>query len=157
MGEALDLAELDALANTPLTVTVGGRTRVATDGAAVVVPQRTLYVTEIEVAELPAMLRACQPIFDLLVRHDMQAAILRDPDAVINAIRVGARLTAEDMAGLAIDEMVRLGAAVIQVNADFFVRRLGPAFVTAIEKMTKTVAGSVPSPNLLAPDSLEQM
>ena len=157
MGEALDLAELDALANTPLTVTVGGRTRYTTDGAAVAVPKRTLYVTEIEVAELSAMLRACQPVFDLLVRHDMRAAILRDPDAVINAIRVGARLTPEDMAGLGDEEMVRLGTAVVQVNADFFVRRLGPAFVAAIEKVTKVVAGSPPSPGLSAQDSPTQM
>ena len=138
MAEAIDLKELDALANAPLTVTVGGR----------MVP-----ITPVRVAELPAMLRACEPIFSQLAGGDVAAALLHNPDAAISAIAVGARLARADIDALALDELIELGGAVMQVNADFFARRLAPAFVAASERVTKALGGSTPWPALSGQDS----
>lgn len=138
MTTALDLAELDALANVPLTVTVGGR---------------AVDITPVRVAELPAMLRACEPIFAQLAGGDVAAALLHNPDAAITAIAVGARLSRAEIDALALDELIELGGAVLQVNADFFARRLAPAFVAASEKVIKALAGSTPLPGWSAQDS----
>jgi len=138
MAEAIDLKELDALANAPLTVAVGGR---------------AVAVTPVRVAELPAMLRACEPIFAQLAGGDVAAALLHNPDAAIAAIAVGARLARADIDALALDELIELGGAVLQVNADFFARRLAPAFVAASARVTKALGGSTPSPGLSAQDS----
>lgn len=138
MSDALDLADLDALANTPLTVTVGGR---------------PVDITPIRVVELPAMLRACEPIFTQLSAGDVAAALLQNPDAAIVAIAVGARLTRAEIDALALDELIDLGGAVLQVNADFFARRLAPAFVSASEKVTRALAGSMPLSGWSAQDS----
>lgn len=138
MGEALDLKELDALANAPLTVTVGGSARA---------------ITPIRVAELPAMLRACEPIFGLLAGGDMAAALLHDADSVIAAIAIGARMPRAEIDALELDELVTLGGAVMQVNADFFARRLAPSFVAASQKVAAALAGSTPSPASSPQDS----
>lgn len=141
-GDAIDLKDLDALANAPLTVTVGGRVRYDVDGGAVEIPLRTLYVTEIRVAEFSAMLRACETVFEMIAALDVRAAMLRDPDAVINVITVGSRLPRSEIEALALDELLRLGAAVLQVNADFFVHRLAPLFVEVSARVTKVLGGS---------------
>ena len=138
MAESIDLAELDALANVPQSVTVGGR---------------EIAITPIRVAELPAMLRACEPIFALLAGGDVMAAIMRDADSAINAIAIGARLTRAEVDALATDELVDLGSVVLTVNADFFVRRLAPALVSASEKVGAALGGSMPSPASFAPGS----
>lgn len=135
---ALDLKELDALANAPLTVTVGGR---------------AVAVTPVRVAELPAMLRACEPIFAQLAGGDVAAALLHNADAAIDAIAVGARMPRAEIDALELDELIDLGGAVLQVNADFFARRLAPAFVAASEKVTRALAGSMPSPASFTQDS----
>lgn len=142
MTTTLDLDELDALADTPLTVTVGGR---------------SLAITPVRVAELPAMLRACEPIFAQLAGGDVAAALLHNPDAAIAAIAVGARLSRADIDALGLDELIELGGAVLQVNADFFARRLAPAFVSASEKVAKALAGSTPSSGWSAQDSTALM
>lgn len=157
MGESLDLAELDALANVPLAVTVGGRARYTVDGVREEIPRRTLTVTPIEVAELPAMLRACETIFAELAGGDIAQALLHNPDAAIVAITVGARLTRAEVDALANDELIELGGAVLQVNADFFARRLAPAFVAASERVTRAMAGSTPLPGWSAQGSPEAM
>lgn len=139
MGAAeLDLAQLDALANAPLTVSVGGR---------------DLAITPIRVAELPAMLRACEPIFTQLSGGDVTGALLHDADSAINAIAIGARIPRGDLDALELDELVVLGGAVMQVNADFFARRLAPAFIEASQRVTAALAGSTPLPVSSAQDS----
>ncbi len=139
MGSAeLDLAQLDALANAPLTVAVGGR---------------ELAITPVRVKELPAMLRACEPIFGALADGDLLAALLADPDSVIAAVAVGARLPRAEVDALDTAELVELGGAVMQVNADFFARRLAPAFVAASQRVAAALAGSMPLPASSAPDS----
>lgn len=144
MGEAIDLKELDALANAPLTVTVGGRTRFAADGAAVDIPQRTIYVTEIEVPEFAGMLRACEPVIEMLAGLDMRGALLRNPEAAVNVIRVGSRLSQAEIDLLSLDELVKLGGAVLQVNVDFFVQRLAPVFAEVSQKVAALMGGSTP-------------
>ena len=148
MADALDLKQLDALANTPLTVTVGGRVRHAADGTPQEIPQRTIHVSEIEVPEFASMLRACEPVIGMLMELDMRAAMLRDPEAAINVIRVGARLSQAEIDLLSLDELLKLGSAVLQVNVDFFVHRLAPVFTEVSQKVAALMAGSTPLPDL---------
>lgn len=138
MAEAVDMKQLDALVNAPLTVMVGGR---------------EIAITPIRVAELPAMLRACEPIFTLLATGDVMGSLLRDADSAINAIAIGARIPRAELDAFELDDLVRLGGAVMRVNADFFARRLAPAFIEASEKVTAALAGSTPSPDSFAQGS----
>lgn len=138
MGKAVDTGELDALANVPLAVAVGGR---------------EIAITPIRVAELPAMLRACTPIFYMLAEGDVMSALMRDPESAIEAIAVGARMKRAELDALELDELVLLGGAVMQVNADFFARRLAPAFIEASGKVATALAGSMPSLDLSVPGS----
>lgn len=99
------------------------------------------------------MLRACEPIFGALADGDLLAALLADPDSVIAAVAVGARLPRAEVDALDTAELVELGGAVMQVNADFFARRLAPAFVAASQRVAAALAGSMPLPASSAPDS----
>lgn len=140
MSDSVDMKQLDALANVPLAVTVGGR---------------ELAITPIRVAELPAMLRACEPIFALLAGGDVMASLLHDADSAINAIAIGARIPRAELDAFELDELVALGGTVLQVNADFFARRLAPAFIGASQKVAAALGGSTPLPDSSAVDSMK--
>ena len=54
--------------------------------------------------------------------------------------------------GLALDEAVTLAAAVSEVNADFFVRRVAPSIAQAGERLALSLsAGTMPSPGSSPP------
>ena len=107
-------------------------------------------LTPLKVGEVPAFARAVQPIAaSLSASPDWLALMAEHGEAVIAAIAVATRRPIEWVAGLDLDEAVRLAEAVFGVNADFFIRRLLPSVTQAAARIGQTLEsptrGAMPS------------
>jgi len=107
-------------------------------------------LTPLKVGEVPAFARAVQPIAaSLSASPDWLALLAEHGEAVIAAIAIATRRPVEWVAGLDLDEAVRLTEAVFGVNADFFIRRLLPSVTQAAARIGQTLEsptrGAMPS------------
>ena len=107
-------------------------------------------LTPIKVGELPAFARAVQPLAaSLSASPDWLALLAEHGEAVIAAIAIATRRPVEWVAGLDLDEAVRLAEAVFGVNAYFFIRRLLPSVTQAAARIGQTLEsptrGAMPS------------
>ena len=107
-------------------------------------------LTPIKVGELPAFARAVQPLAaSLSASPDWLALLAEHGEAVIAAIAIATRRPVDWVAGLDLDEAVRLAEAVFGVNADFFIRRLLPSVTQAAARIGQTLEsptrGAMPS------------
>lgn len=102
-----------------------------------------LAITPIRVGEIPALLAAVRPFAHRLVDADPDwLALLADHgDALITAISVASRRPQEWVAGLAMDDAIRLAAALFEVNADFFVQRVVPTIQHAAARINAQMSG----------------
>lgn len=102
-----------------------------------------LAITPIRVGEIPALLAAVRPFAHRLVDADPDwLGLLADQgDALITAIAVASRRPQEWVAGLAMDDAIRLAAALFEVNADFFVQRVVPAIQHAAARINAQMSG----------------
>lgn len=103
----------------------------------------TLAITPIRVGEIPALLAAVRPFAHRLVDADPDwLELLADHgDALITAIVVASRRPQEWVAGLAMDDAIRLAAALFEVNADFFVQRVVPTIQHAAARINAQMSG----------------
>lgn len=107
-------------------------------------------LTPLKVGEVPAFARAVQPIAaSLSASPDWLALLAEHGEAAIAAIAIATRRPVEWVAGLDLDEAVRLAEAVFAVNADFFIRRLLPGVTQAAARIGQTLEsptrGAMPS------------
>ena len=107
-------------------------------------------LTPLTVGEGAAFARAVQPIVaSLSASPDWLALMAEHGEAAIAAIAVATRRPVEWVAGLDLDEAVRLAEAVFGVNADFFIRRLLPSVTQAAARIGQTLEsptfGATPS------------
>lgn len=107
-------------------------------------------LTPLKVGEVPAFARAVQPIAaSLSASPDWLALLAEHGEAVIAAIAIATRRPVDWVAGLDLDEAVRLAEAVFEVNADFFIRRLLPSVMQAAARIGQTLEsptrGAMPS------------
>lgn len=107
-------------------------------------------LTPLKVGEVPAFARAVQPIAaSLSASPDWLALLAERGEAVIAAIAIATRRPVDWVAGLDLDEAVRLAEAVFGVNADFFIRRLLPSVMQAAARIGQTLEsprhGAMPS------------
>lgn len=107
-------------------------------------------LTPLKVGEVPAFARAMQPIAaSLSASPDWLALLAEHGEAVIAAIAIATRRPVEWVAGLDLDEAVRLAEAAFEVNADFFIRRLLPSVTQAAARIGQTLEnptrGAMPS------------
>jgi hypothetical protein len=102
-------------------------------------------LTPLKVGEVPAFARAVQPIAAGLSASPDWLALLADHgEAVIAAIAIATRRPVVWVAGLDLDEAVRLAEAVFEVNADFFIRRLLPSVTQAAARIGQTLESPTP-------------
>ena len=102
-------------------------------------------LTPLKVGEVPAFARAVQPIAAGLSASPDWLALLADHgEAVIAAIAIATRRPVVWVAGLDLDEAVRLAEAVFGVNADFFIRRLLPSVTQAAARIGQTLESPTP-------------
>ena len=107
-------------------------------------------LTPLKVGEVQAFARVVQPIVaSLSASPDWLALMAEHGEAAIAAIAVATRRPVEWVAGLDLDEAVRLAEAVFGVNADFFIRRLLPSVTQAAARIGQTLEsptfGATPS------------
>ena len=103
-----------------------------------------LELTPLKVGELPAFARAVQPVAaSLSASPDWLALLAEHGEAVIEAVAIASRRPAEWVAGLGLDEAVRLAEAVFEVNADFFIHRVLPGLTEAAARIS-TLGSRIP-------------
>ncbi|MGH8572894.1 MAG: hypothetical protein ACREX8_10000, partial [Gammaproteobacteria bacterium] len=88
----------------------------------------TIEISPLRIGELPAFTRAIRPFAEQLTGEmDWPSLIADHGEAVLQALAIAARRPCSWVEGLAIDEAIRLADALLEVNADFFVRAVTPA------------------------------
>lgn len=119
-----------ALPPVPATITIAGE---------------TLDITPLKVGELPAFARAVRPIAEKITATPDWLSLLSDHgEHVIEALAIASRRDVAWVAGLNIDDAIRLAEVVFEVNADFFVKKIVPEIERASLKISKTL-GQIPS------------
>ena len=119
-----------ALPPVPVTLVIGGE---------------RLELTPIRVGELPAFARAVQPVaVSLSASPDWLALMAEHGEAVIEAVAIATRRPVDWVAGLGLDEAVRLTEAVFEVNADFFIQRVLPSLTEAATRINQTLGAGIP-------------
>ena len=102
-------------------------------------------LTPLKVGEVPAFARAVQPIAaSVSASPDWLALLAEHGEAMIGAVAIATRRPVEWVAGLDLDEAVRLAEAVFGVNADFFIRRLLPSVTQAAARIGQTLESPTP-------------
>ena len=102
-------------------------------------------LTPLKVGEVPAFARAVQPIaVGLSASPDWLALLAEHGEAVIAAIAIATRRPVDWVAGLDLDEAVRLAEVVFGVNADFFIRRLLPSVTQAAARIGLALENPTP-------------
>lgn len=105
-----------------------------------------LTISPLVVGELPAMLKAVRPFAEQLTGEPDWLALLCDHgDALLAALALASRQPRDWVDALALDDAITLAAAVFEVNADFFVRRVAPKVGDLAQSLNGRLAGSTPS------------
>jgi hypothetical protein len=111
---------------------------------------REIAVLPLPVGRLPAFYKAIQPVVTLLTTGLYVEAVEHHYEAVRATVAVGAGVEPDWIDGLMLDELVRLAAAVVGTNADFFRRRAAPAIREAQGETARSLgmaaAGAPSSP-----------
>ena len=116
--------------------------------ASVEVAGEHIELTPIKVGEVPAFARAVQPIAaSLSASPDWLAILAEHGEAVIAALAIATRRPVDWVAGLDLDEAVRLAEVVFGVKADFFIRRLLPSMTQAAARIG--LALEIPTPGAM--------
>ncbi len=95
-----------------------------------------LSLTPIKTRELPAMMRAIAPILAEIQSGDILGALATNADSMVDAVAIGSRKPREWVDELDLDDLVAVAGAVLEVNADFFVRAVLPVLTKAVEGLT---------------------
>ena len=113
--------------------------------ASVEIAGEHIELTPLKVGEVPAFARAVQPIaVSLSASPDWLALLAEYGEAVIAAVAIASRRPVDWVAGLQLDEAVRLAEAVFEVNADFFIRRLLPSVTQAAARIGQALESPTP-------------
>ena len=103
---------------------------------------RVVELTPIRVKELPAFMAAIGALLgQMSASPDVLAMLAQNPEAVIAATAIGLRMPRAEVDELGTDDLVVAALAVIEVNADFFVRRVQPALLKASAQAVAALAG----------------
>ncbi len=106
-----------------------------------VIAGKDIDILPVKVGQLPRLLAAIKPILAELTAGDMMAALSAQPDQSLEAIAILCGQPRTWLDDLDMDDLVKLAGVCLEVNADFFVRRLAPAIQTASQRLTPIMAG----------------
>jgi hypothetical protein len=115
-------------------------------------------IEPVRVRDLPRFLRAIEPIAAELAAGDLAAAMMRHADGLIEATAIGARVERAWLEEQTPDVLATLAARVLEVNADFFLRRVLPVVTAAADRLAQSAnvasggtSGSPPSSMPVSP------
>lgn len=91
-----------------------------------VIAGKTLTIPSLKVRQLAPFGKAADPFMPLVLTGDYLAAVTHHTDAVCEAVSIATGADKAWLGDLDPDEMLRLMAAVFEVNLDFFAQRLLP-------------------------------
>lgn len=100
-----------------------------------------ICVEPIKVRDLPRFLRAVEPIAADLAAGDIAGALIRHAEALIEATAIGASVERAWLEEQTPDVLADLAARVLEVNGDFFVRRVLPQVTAAAERLARIASG----------------
>lgn len=103
-----------------------------------------LEILPIRAKNLARFARAAAPIQTQLMAGDLQAALALHGDRVIELAAIGAERDPDWVGELYPDELLKLAGVVVEVNADFFARRVLPAARAAAQAITEAVRKASP-------------
>ena len=105
----------------------------------------SLEITPLKVGELPAFARAVRPVAAKLSPDpDWLRLLSEDGESVLLALAIACRRPPDWVAALAVDEAIRLGEAVFQANADFFIRRVVPEITQMSARVSQQIGTAIP-------------
>ena len=123
--------QIPVLPPVPLIIFVGGE---------------RLELTPIKLGEIPGFARAIRPLASSLsASPDWLELLAEHGEAVIEAVAIASRRPKDWLAGLELDDAVRLTEAVFEVNADFFIQRVWPSLSEAAAQIGARMAGAMPA------------
>lgn len=120
---------------------------------------KSVTISPLVLGELPAMVKAVRP-FAAQLTGDLATDSTSDPagdpdwlallsehgEALLAALALASRQPRDWVDALALDDAMTLAAAVFEVNADFFVRRVAPRIGDLAQSMSSRLAGQTPLP-----------
>jgi len=95
-------------------------------------------IAPVKVRDLPRFLQAIEPVAAELAGGDIAGALMRHADAVIEATAIGAGVERAWLDEQTPDVLADLAARVLEVNADFFVRRVLPILTAAADRLMQS-------------------
>lgn len=104
----------------------------------IVIADQEIIVRQIRIGQLPAVLRAVQPIAHLLKQKgplDLQSLFLLYADDCLTLLAVLAGKPRAWVDDVEIDDAIRLFSALLEANLDFFVRRVLPLLPQVMEQL----------------------
>lgn len=109
---------------------------------------KSVTVAPLRVRQIPPFLRAAGPAAQALFGGDLAGALAVHGEALIESMAVATHEPAAWLGDLEADEFLRLVGEVVEVNADFFARRVTPALDATVTKLTSALTlGATPSPS----------
>jgi hypothetical protein len=127
---------LDTYINEPTLCQVGGK---------------QIAVSPLKVRQIPAFTRAISPVMGPLMAGDILTAIAIAGDDLVRALSIATGEPVDWLGDLEADAFVKLASTVLEINADFFVRRLTPEITRVSESLSK-ILGATPLPPSLPED-----
>lgn len=121
---------LETLIPQPVEIEIGGK---------------NISILPIKVGKLPAFIRAVAPFIGAFKQSsevDFIALLGDHGDAVLDACAIGSGLPRAEIDELDPAQLVRIAQAIVEVNMDFFIRRLGPAVSQAAARATAMIGES---------------
>ena len=108
-----------------------------------------LELTPVRLGELPRLLAVVRPYADAIsAEPDWLDLLARHGNGVLELLALTTRRERAWVDDLSLDDAVQLAAAVFEVNADFFVRRVVPGITRSADQLAPLIRrlGTAPSP-----------
>lgn len=112
----------------------------------VTVADRSFTIEPVRVKNLPQFLAALEPVVREVAAGDVIGAVTKHTAGMIEATAIGAGADREWLGEQDMEALAALAAAVVQVNADFFVQRVMPHIEGAARFLTDRIAAAT-TPN----------
>lgn len=116
------------------------------DPITVTIRDRDILIKPVKVKHLSKAAKLVAPIAADVAKDGLSvAAFIEYPDQIIELVALVCDLPVDWVGELDLEEMLRILAPLIQVNMDFFVRRMVPAITDLTRNLSPVGQASLPS------------